>query len=182
MYNCIIWFKHKPNYPSISTMGLLQINLFFSLLLFWQWYCHNSIFFSLLSLPISAMRLSQFNFFLSPLLLFWHFNCHNLIFFSLFPPPILVMRLPQFNFFFSLLSPYILVSVGQLDNQARAKVWAANIFWQWCCRNYFFSLLSSMTSFFFPLLLFLTISVTILPKFISLFTQLNNFEQYIYHK
>ena len=147
--------------------------VFLSLLLFRQWDCHNSIFFSLLSLPISTMRLSQFNSFLSPLLLFWHFKCHNSIF-SLFPP-ILAMRLPPSNFFFSLLSPHILVSVGQLGNRAWAKIWAENIFWQWYCQNYF-SLLSSVTSFFFPLLLFLTISVTLLPKFSSLFTQLNNFE------
>ena len=122
---------------------------------------------------ISTMRLSQFNSFLSPLLLFWHFKCHNSIF-SLFPP-ILAMRLPPFNFFFSLLSPHILVSVSQLGNRAWAKIWAENIFWQWYCQNYF-SLLSLVTSFFFPLLLFLTISVTLLPKFSSLFTQLNNFE------
>ena len=85
-------------------------------------------FFSLLCLPISAMKLSQFNFFLSPLLLFWHFNCHNLIFSlsssSYFGNEIAAIQL----FFFSLLSPYILVSVGQLGNQAWAKIWATNIF------------------------------------------------------
>ena len=37
-----------------------------SLLLFRQWYCHNSTFFLSLSPLISAMRLPQFNFFLSP--------------------------------------------------------------------------------------------------------------------
>ena len=99
LYNCIIRFKHKLNSPSISTMRLLQINLFFSLFyyfgneiatiqifflsslfLFQQWDYHNSTLFSLLSSYFGTLN-ATIQFFLSSLL-FWQWDCHHSTFFS----------------------------------------------------------------------------------------------------
>ena len=113
---------------------------------------------------------------------------------------ILEMGLPKyeiFSFLFSLLSPISAVVlqqlkffsllfqlVDQLGSRARAQKFGNNNFSNGIVLPKFiflsptFGQIISLSS----LLLFVTILVTPLPKFTSLLTQLNNFEQYTYHK
>ena len=93
--------------------------------------------------------------------------------------PISALVLQQFKFF-SLLFQL----VDQLGSRARAQKLGNNNFSNGIVLPKFiflsppFGQIISLSS----LLLFVTILVTPLPKFTSLLTKLNNFEQYTYHK
>ena len=125
------------------------------------------------------------------------YNCHNPKFFKFslcyFGNGIAKIR----NFLFSLLSPIsalvlqqfkffslLFQLVDQLGSRARAQKLGNNNFSNGIVLPKFiflsppFGQIISLPS----LLLFVTILVTPLPKFTSLLTQLNNFEQYTYYK
>ena len=186
---CVLFFRIRI-YAAKYFFNLTILSLSLSSN-FWQLHCHNSSFFSshfrqfhchkliflFFSFSISATWLPQFLFFFPPI---FGPNFCNLVvtipFFSLLFPPLQFRQLGCYNCFFPFkrFSPSG-TSSGQPDLGSRnfgnliTKIQILSHF------NYHIISLSS-------LILFVRISVTVLPKLTYFFNFLNNFQQFPYHK